>query len=153
VGAHLRLDNVEVRTAQGSDIPQVLCRQDQLEQVIINLIQNARDAIVERRTRTGEDFPGLIQLSVGSEPGKTGRVLRIRVEDNGGGIPDEVRERIFQPFFTTKPPGKGTGLGLSVSFGIIRDHGGALSVENGEGGAVFTIELPALEEKPAAQAV
>ncbi|WP_237355256.1 ATP-binding protein [Xanthobacter sp. YC-JY1] len=153
VGAHLRLDNVEVRTTQGPDIPQVLCRQDQLEQVIINLIQNARDAIVERRARTGKDFPGLIHLTVGSEPGKAGRVLRIRVEDNGGGIPDDVRERIFQPFFTTKPPGKGTGLGLSVSFGIIRDHGGSLGVENGEGGAVFTIELPALEEEQAAKAV
>lgn len=62
-------------------------------------------------------------------------------------------ERIFQPFFTTKPPGKGTGLGLSVSFGIIRDHGGTLSVANGESGAVFTIELPALEREAAARAV
>lgn len=153
VGAHLRLDNIEVETAQGPDIPKVLCRQDQLEQVIINLIQNARDAIVERRARTGADFPGLIRLCVGCETGKTGRLLRIRVEDNGGGIPEDVMERIFQPFFTTKPPGKGTGLGLSVSFGIIRDHGGTLSVANGEGGAAFTIELPALKEEPAAQAV
>lgn len=153
VGAHLRLDNIEVETAQGPDIPMVLCRQDQLEQVIINLIQNARDAIVERRASTGTDFPGLIRLRVGCETGKAGRLLRIRVEDNGGGIPEDVMERIFQPFFTTKPPGKGTGLGLSVSFGIIRDHGGTLSVENGEGGAAFTIELPAMKEEPAAQAV
>lgn len=79
VGAHLRLDNIEVKSTPGPDIPKVLCRQDQLEQVIINLIQNARDAIVERRARTGEDFPGLISLCVGCEPGKTGRVLRIRV--------------------------------------------------------------------------
>lgn len=149
VGAHLRLDNIEVRSAQGPDIPKVMCRQDQLEQVIINLIQNARDAIVDRRARTGEDFPGLIRLSVSCEPGRAGRMLRVRVEDNGGGIPEDVLERIFQPFFTTKPPGKGTGLGLSVSFGIIRDHGGTLSVANGEDGAVFTIDLPALEEAAA----
>lgn len=153
VGTQLRLDNIEVQTAHERDIPQVLCRQDQLEQVIINLIQNARDAIVDCRVRTGEDFPGLIRLSVTCAPGKAGRVLHIRVEDNGGGIPEDVMERIFQPFFTTKPPGKGTGLGLSVSFGIIRDHGGALSVANAEAGAIFTIELPALEEEPAARAV
>jgi signal transduction histidine kinase len=68
----------------------------------------------------------------------------IRVKDNAGGVPDAVIEKVFQPFFTTKPVGKGTGLGLSVSFGIIRDHGGTLSVENDATGAVFTITLPAV---------
>lgn len=81
------------------------------------------------------------------EPGAEG--VRIEVADNAGGIPADVIDRIFQPFFTTKPPGKGTGLGLSVSFGIIRDHGGSLGVVNGPEGAIFTIRLPALLDKAA----
>ena len=121
----------------------MLCRQDQLEQVIINLLQNARDAINERRAAVGEHFPGRIVVRVAGEarPGVAEQLV-IEVSDNGGGIPEEMVDRIFQPFFTTKPPGKGTGLGLSVSFGIVRDHGGSLLVRNGSEGAIFSIRLP-----------
>ncbi|MFG1299744.1 ATP-binding protein [Xanthobacter sp. V3C-3] len=145
VGAHLRMDKIEVATLADDDVPQVLCRQDQLEQVLINLLQNARDAIVERAAREGSGFAGRIavrvqRLAAAPGPGE----VRIEVADNAGGVPAETIERIFQPFFTTKPPGKGTGLGLSVSFGIIRDHGGMLSVQNDAEGAVFTILMPAL---------
>lgn len=145
VGAHFRLDNIEAVTQVEPDLPEVLCRQDQLEQVIINLLQNARDAIVERRARAPAELPGRIRVSVACEPsGGPAGTVRIEVEDNGGGMPEAVIGRIFQPFFTTKPPGKGTGLGLSVSFGIIRDHGGSLTAANTAEGAVFTIRLPAL---------
>ena len=153
VGAHFRLDEIEVSLSSEADLPDVLCRQDQLEQVIINLLQNARDAINWRRAALGEPFAGRIAVHVAGEAriGAPEQVL-IEVADNGGGIPDEVVDKIFQPFFTTKPPGKGTGLGLSVSFGIIRDHGGSLSVRNGPEGAVFSIRLPARLVAPAAAA-
>ncbi|MDI4665822.1 hypothetical protein K9U40_16045 [Xanthobacter autotrophicus] len=153
VGAHFRLDEIEVETVFEADLPEVLCRQDQLEQVIINLLQNARDAINERRARTGEHVAGhiVVRVEQADGPGAPDAVM-IEVADNGGGIPDKVAERIFQPFFTTKPPGKGTGLGLSVSFGIVRDHGGSLSVRNGPEGAIFTIRLPARAPVAEAQA-
>ena len=69
-------------------------------------------------------------------------MVRLWVEDNGGGIDPRLLERIFEPFFTTKPVGVGTGLGLSVSYGIIENMGGRLSVRNGDEGARFCIELP-----------
>lgn len=144
VGAHFRLDNIELRTRFEPGLPEVMCRQDQLEQVIINLLQNARDALVEHRPESGEEGRRRIRIDVASDEMANGApAVRIEVADNAGGIPEGIIERVFQPFFTTKPPGKGTGLGLSVSFGIIRDHGGSLSVRNGADGAIFTICLPA----------
>lgn len=147
VGAQLRLENVSVSVNGGSDDVRVLCRQDQLEQVVINLLQNARDAIRERRRSVGVEYLGAISIEMALEHLDTrAPLVCISVKDNAGGIPDQVIEKVFQPFFTTKPPGQGTGLGLSVSFGIIRDHGGTLSVENAFEGAVFTIRLPGLHE-------
>jgi C4-dicarboxylate-specific signal transduction histidine kinase len=148
VGAHFRLDNIEVATRFDDGLPGVLCRQAQLEQVIINLLQNARDAINDKRKRDDNAFTGRIRIDVSSEVNSSHSV-RVDVADNAGGIPPEIADRIFQPFFTTKPPGKGTGLGLSVSFGIIREHGGTISVANAAEGAVFTIHLPAAEVAPA----
>lgn len=72
--------------------------------------------------------------------------MRIWVEDNAGGIDARLLERIFEPFFTTKPIGVGTGLGLSVSYGIVQNMGGWLSVANGEQGARFCVELPVVGE-------
>lgn len=105
----------------------------QLQQVVLNLITNAEQAMaeVERvghrltlRTRTLPD------------------VVRIEVEDTGGGIPESALHQIFNPFFTTKPTGKGTGLGLSISLGIVGEHGGRIWAENVAGGARFSVELP-----------
>ncbi|MDZ7646434.1 MAG: HAMP domain-containing sensor histidine kinase [Cytophagales bacterium] len=73
-----------------------------------------------------------------------GDTIEIIVKDNGNGIPDPIKEKIFQPFFTTKPTGQGTGLGLSLSYDIVKAHGGELKVETKEGeGSEFTITLPA----------
>ena len=72
--------------------------------------------------------------------------MRLWVQDNGGGIDPRLLERIFEPFFTTKPVGVGTGLGLSVSYGIIDNMGGRLSVSNTEHGARFCVELPVVDE-------
>lgn len=150
MGAQLRLDNTKVIVDCPAGLPCVLCRQEQLEQVLINLLQNARDAVRDRRAARGREFAGYIAITVKAEPGPDGAspMVRLDVSDNAGGIPVSIIGCIFQPFFTTKPPGMGTGLGLSVSFGIVRDHGGSLTVANGTDGAVFTIRLPS-EPRPA----
>ncbi|WP_431120968.1 PAS domain-containing sensor histidine kinase [Variovorax paradoxus] len=109
----------------------------QLQQVVMNLIQNAVDA-----ASTAEP-PRAPHLWINARAGSTRN--RLSVRDNGPGIAPELLSRIFDPFFTTKPVGKGTGLGLSISYGIIEQHGGTLSVRNHpEGGAEFTVELPAV---------
>lgn len=106
-----------------------------LEQVLLNLLTNACDAFEERpKPEAGRHI-----IIRGHDAG--GAVV-LTVQDNAGGIPEAALPRIFDPFFTTKPVGKGTGLGLAVSFGILRDLGGALGVENVEGGARFTLTLP-----------
>lgn len=142
------------------DVPEhcarVLGRRNELAQVVLNLLTNARDAIVETALgRKGRLQPtgGRIEImvldqSTGGTP-PSGDVL-IRVKDNGGGVPPDVMDRIFDPFFTTKEVTKGTGLGLSISFGIINAMGGRITVENFGGGALFTIRLPAVAAEPEA---
>jgi signal transduction histidine kinase len=108
-----------------------------LEQVFLNLLNNARDAIVAARGPAG----GMIRVATVERDFD----LEISISDNGTGMSDEVREKIFQPFFTTKEVGKGTGLGLSISLGIVEEHGGTLSCSSQPGqGATFTIVLPRL---------
>ena len=76
---------------------------------------------------------------------RTGDTVEVAIRDNGNGVPDQVKDKIFQPFFTTKPSGKGTGLGLSLSYDIVKTHGGELSLLTKEGeGTTFTITLPNL---------
>ncbi|MBD0414308.1 sensor histidine kinase [Oryzicola mucosus] len=105
-----------------------------LQQVLVNIISNAADAVEGLKDRT-------IELSVQADAGR----VRIAVRDHGPGVPDAIAERIFDPFFTTKGVGKGLGLGLSISYNIVKDFGGSLSIANHpEGGAVFTIELDAM---------
>ncbi|WP_312954871.1 sensor histidine kinase [Pseudomonas songnenensis] len=105
-----------------------------LEQVLINLLHNALDAMSGRPQRR---LRILCQLA--------GDSWQLSVGDNGGGIPSEHLDQVFEPFFTTKPVGQGLGLGLAVSYGIVRDMGGTLEVSNDEHGAVFTLTLPAAE--------
>ncbi|MCP5267889.1 MAG: PAS domain-containing protein [Zoogloeaceae bacterium] len=105
----------------------------QMQQVIMNLVQNACDAVVEVPSP---------RIDVCAKPG-AGEVVLLSVADNGAGIPQEHLARLFDPFFTTKPVGQGTGLGLSISYGIVERHGGRLEVSNRpEGGALFSIVLP-----------
>ena len=80
---------------------------------------------------------------LGGQGVERGSVVEIRVTDNGPGIPEAIKDKIFQPFFTTKPTGQGTGLGLSLSYDIVKAHGGELRVETKEGeGSTFVIQLP-----------
>ncbi|WP_458376338.1 PAS domain-containing sensor histidine kinase [Pseudomonas pergaminensis] len=137
LGEGLRGKGVEVRVTPADFTVQVKGHVDQLEQVLINLMVNARDALLSQR----EKDPGFRPwIAVQCE--HDSRHVRIWVEDNGGGIDPRLLERIFEPFFTTKPIGVGTGLGLSVSYGIVENMGGRLSVANGEQGAKFCVELP-----------
>ena len=104
----------------------------QLEQVMINLLTNARDALVEAAQK-------VITITCAMKP----QSVELRVYDSGPGIPADFEKRIFDPFFTTKEVGAGTGLGLSITYGIIRDHEGSIVVESHPGeGAHFLIQLP-----------
>ena len=110
--------------------------------VMLNLINNAFYAVSEARSskfEAGGDYKPEVIVSTK----KLGDKIEIRVKDNGTGIPEDVREKIFQPFFTTKPTGQGTGLGLSMSYDIVKAHGGVLKVESKLGtGTEFIIQIP-----------
>ncbi|KDD67061.1 histidine kinase [Pseudomonas mandelii PD30] len=133
----MRGKGVELRVNETGFEVQVRGYVDQLEQVLINLMVNARDALLGKREADREFKPW---ISVYAE--RDAHSVRLWVEDNGGGIDPRLLERIFEPFFTTKPVGVGTGLGLSVSYGIVQNMGGKLSVRNSVEGARFCIELP-----------
>jgi signal transduction histidine kinase len=106
--------------------------------VILNLINNAFYSVTEKRATAGEHYEPFVTISTKKLNGG----VQIRVKDNGNGIPQKVLDKIFQPFFTTKPTGQGTGLGLSLSYDIIKAHGGNLKVETRENeGSEFIIEI------------
>lgn len=144
VGEQLRLANIEIRLQLPEACPPVSGHQVQVEQVLLNLLTNARDAIQTREDNATQ----WINLSVES----TDDEVSLIVEDNGGGIPKHVIDRIFEPFYTTKDIGKGTGLGLSVSYGIIHDMGGTLLASNAEHGARFVIRVPSVAHVAAMKA-
>src|SRR5438128_12257441 len=128
----LRLREIEVTVDLGPEEPVVLGNAIQLEQVFINLLTNARDAVAEAPRKA-------IRIA-----GSTGSgAVEVSLADSGHGIPPGLERRIFDPFFTTKEVGKGTGLGLSITYGIINEHGGTISVVSPPGeGATFLINLP-----------
>jgi signal transduction histidine kinase len=122
---------VRLETDLAAGLPPVACRQNELEQVVVNLVVNAFQAVQGSGCVRVETIP------------RTGGVL-VRISDDGCGIPEAMLDRIFDPFFTTKPVGEGTGLGLAICYHIVRNHGGTLSVESGRGlGTTFTVDLPA----------
>ena len=137
----MRGKGVDLRISETAFEVQVRGYVDQLEQVLINLMVNARDALLSRREKESAFKPWISMYVERDE-----QHVRLWVEDNGGGIDARLLERIFEPFFTTKPIGVGTGLGLSVSYGIIDNMGGQLSVRNSAEGARFCIQLPIAAE-------
>jgi two-component system NtrC family sensor kinase len=135
-GYALKTSGVEVTLDLDARLPPVLADPDQLHQVFMNLIINAQHALQER------PLPRELRLTSRWDAGAG--VVRIEVIDNGLGIPAAILNRIFEPYFTTKPSGAGTGVGLAVCLGIVEAHGGTLSAESREGhGTVFTVQLPA----------
>ncbi|MDP3859470.1 MAG: ATP-binding protein [Stagnimonas sp.] len=127
-------NRVEVIREFGT-LPEIECSPSQINQVFLNLINNAGQAI------QGE---GHITIRTAAEPGG----VVVRVSDTGCGMSEEVKQRIFEPFFTTKPVGQGTGLGLSIVFRIIEEHGGRIAVDSTVGkGTTFSVHLPLLQPR------
>ena len=112
--------------------------------VILNLITNAFYAVAEKKKKVGDGYEPMVIVSTKAVKSHLGGgKVEIKVKDNGIGIPEKFLDKIFQPFFTTKPTGQGTGLGLSLSYDIVKAHGGELKVETREGeGSEFAIKLP-----------
>jgi two-component system NtrC family sensor kinase len=134
-GYAIRTSSIEVTLELSKGMPRILADADQLHQVMLNLIINAQQSLQEN------PLPRKLRVTSCYDP--ISDALCIAVADNGPGIPEHVRARIFEPYFTTKPMGVGTGVGLAVSLGIIEAHGGTLTVACPlDGGAVFTVRLP-----------
>jgi C4-dicarboxylate-specific signal transduction histidine kinase len=130
-----RLSEIALVVDLAAESPRVLGNPIQLEQVLLNLLNNSRDAVMESDEK---------RIRVSSRVQEASVFLT--VEDSGPGIPRDLEERIFDPFFTTKEVGEGTGLGLSIVYGIVQDHEGEIFAENTSTGARFVIKLPLEEE-------
>ena len=143
-------ENIELKMVHGRDLGLVKVDQGQLEQVIINLAVNARDAMAGggRLTILTSNLSSTTPIRREMEVMPPGEYVAVEVLDTGTGIPKEIMQRIFEPFFSTKEIGSGTGLGLSTVYGIVRQTGGFIFVDSVLGdGAKFTIYLPRHYEK------
>ena len=130
--------DVSIKTDFDESIGKVHVMPQEIGRVILNLINNAFYAVDEKKKQNNNNYEPTVTISTSKNNGK----VEISVKDNGSGIPQRVLDKIFQPFFTTKPTGQGTGLGLSLSYDIVKAHGGELKVETKEGeGTAFIIWL------------
>lgn len=138
----LRAAHIAVTVEEQPTLSRVVGNAESLQQVFINLLSNARDAL----SVLDEDNPREIEIALS----EAAELVCIAITDSGPGIPEDIAPRIFDPFFSTKAVGHGSGLGLSISHGIIAEHGGTLRYEpTASGGARFVVELPAANEPPA----
>lgn len=139
----LRVENIAVDCDLALDLPKTTADPYQLQQVILNLVINAEQALIEGRGQ------GHVWIRTRHLQQRAGDRISIEISDDGPGIAPEIASRIFDPFFSTKPPGVGTGLGLSIVYGIVHQHGGEVTYDNQSGlGARFTVELPVVEAPP-----
>jgi len=137
--------NAKFETDFDTSIPKLNVVSQDIGRVVLNLINNAFYAVNERQKllASSNELLANFEPTVSVSTKKEGNKVLISVKDNGNGIPDSIKEKIFQPFFTTKPTGQGTGLGLSLSYDIVKAHGGKLMVETKqEEGSKFIIQLP-----------
>ena len=136
LGNYARINNITIKTELSTDLPIIAADGSQLQQVFMNLVSNAIDAIGKN---------GTIEI----KSRKSGSEIHIEVSDSGPGIPEEMQKRIFDPFFTTKETGKGVGLGLWITHNIVEKLGGSISVKSRVGqGTTFTVQIPvAIPEK------
>jgi PAS domain S-box-containing protein len=148
--------NIEHSVVFGENLHPILGDATQIHQVLLNLCVNARDAMPDGGTLTLDARNHMIDAlyASGVPELKPGRHVRIQISDTGTGMPPEIIERIFEPFFSTKPADKGTGLGLSTVIGIVRSHSGCVQVYSVPGeGTRFSIYLPVAEEGSASSIV
>lgn len=148
LGAQIRLDGIDIIRRDAPDIPGVRGELHQIEQVLVNLLQNARHAIEERAQSEQEqgDSPANVpqQIFITTAARQTGKQAVIEITDTGIGIPADLQQRVFEPFFTTKAVDRGTGLGLSISLNIVQSHGGSIEMESAPGrGSTFRVVFPA----------
>ena len=131
--------NAEIKTEFDSSLGKINVVPQDIGRVILNLINNAFYAVGEKEKENLNAYQPTVIVRTKRNNGK----VEISVIDNGNGIPDSIREKIFQPFFTTKPTGQGTGLGLSLAYDIVKAHGGEVKVQSKEGeGSEFIVQLP-----------
>jgi signal transduction histidine kinase len=131
--------NAKFETDFDSSLPRINVAPQDIGRVILNLINNAFYAVNQQRATNNDQRDPLVRVSTKNH----GNKIEISVKDNGNGIPQDIVDKIFQPFFTTKPTGQGTGLGLSLSYDIVKVHGGEFKVETKDGeGSQFIIQLP-----------
>jgi signal transduction histidine kinase len=141
IGREMQLEKINLEKQFQIDLPQILGDAQLLQQVIFNLLSNARWAIQESKKKGG-----IITVKTRYEPEKS--TVLLSISDNGIGIPKENLGKIFEPFFTTRRVGEGTGLGLSIVYSIIKKHEGSIEVESQAGkGTTFKISLPCILEK------
>jgi signal transduction histidine kinase/ActR/RegA family two-component response regulator len=133
----LKVEDILIECSLAQDLPETMADPYQLQQVVLNLLVNAEQALLHGRGK------GKVRIRTRRAEGNR---IAVDVSDDGPGIPREIISRIFDPFFTTKPAGLGTGLGLSIVYGIVKQHDGEVTAENQHaGGARFTVELPVVE--------
>src|SRR6185369_377477 len=131
--------NAITKTEFDNNIGKIDVIPQDIGRVILNLINNAFYAVDEKKKHVQNGYEPTVSISTKKNKGK----VEIKVSDNGNGIPQKVLDKIFQPFFTTKPTGQGTGLGLSLSYDIIKSHGGEIKVETQEGQYTeFMVQIP-----------
>jgi PAS domain S-box-containing protein len=140
LGHQLKVHDVEVELDLDPDVPDIMAEHNRLEQVFINLVSNAIDAMDEKNNRPEiSDKEKRLTIKSFAENGN----VCIKVTDTGIGMSEEVKNKIFEPFYTTKKVGKGTGLGISISYGIVQDYKGAIDIESAVGkGTTFTLKFP-----------
>lgn len=140
----LRKNSINVVKDLDPDLPEIVGDPNQLQQVFLNLIINSQQAMMEIKNRRQLTIRSRLKEAAETNGPGNLNLIQVAFEDNGPGIPEKILNKIFDPFYTTKPKGKGTGLGLSVSFGIIKEHSGEIYARSNEGkGVTFFVELPA----------
>jgi two-component system NtrC family sensor kinase len=136
--------NVDIQTDFDTSLPKMNIVPQEIARVILNLLNNAFYSVDEKKKKSGSEFVPSVFIGTGRDVDH----LKIRIRDNGLGVPDKIKDKIFNPFFTTKPSGQGTGLGLSLSYDIIKAAGGELKLEAAEGEfAEFTIIIPIVKQE------
>jgi len=141
IGRQFSIQRITIRLELGDNLPVIKGHNNRLQQVFFNLLNNARDAIQEKM----ESEPGMWGDILVRTYARDGRVYA-SFSDNGPGIEDTVRNKIFEPFFTTKQTGKGMGLGLAITYGIVRDYGGTITIDSRPGeGTTFVLSFPCAE--------